>query len=314
VVEQRQIGLGDRAAIGHPNPENKHGELSKRILIEPQKKSKLTEAIGAIPYRLALAGGWIDQPFVSRHNPNPPGSMVVVSLQPTFRFMDRSGFATGTRDVARKIWKDLLPEGEPMTLVRELYRAENEGKPEPSGSQDMVGLIYPGVSRLDYDFKANGGVFPTHMESLNAASITQWLEQVLHLLSVAPRPEDYNPLGEKNLDPSWISRLGQTGKDCFDAILRMDANALGVSFNDCMKCWERILPNTVFHPSLPVPLKPLLSAYQAQYSGAMYSGCGGGYLIVASERPVPGSFKVDIRITENVGKRRAETLPQHAKP
>jgi len=28
-------------------------------------------------------------------------------------------------------------------LVRELYRAENDGKAEPSGSQDMIGLIYP---------------------------------------------------------------------------------------------------------------------------------------------------------------------------
>ncbi|GEM_PF-6845641 len=32
-----------------------------------------------IPYRLALAGGWIDQPFVSERNPEPPGSMVVIS-------------------------------------------------------------------------------------------------------------------------------------------------------------------------------------------------------------------------------------------
>ena len=38
----------------------------------------ITQVIGAIPYRMALAGGWIDQPFVSRHNPTPPGAMVVV--------------------------------------------------------------------------------------------------------------------------------------------------------------------------------------------------------------------------------------------
>ncbi len=25
----------------------------------------------------------------------------------------------------------------------------------------------------------------------------------------------------------------------------------------------------------------------------MYSGCGGGYLIVVSEKPVPGAFKVN---------------------
>jgi hypothetical protein len=28
----------------------------------------------------------------------------------------------------------------------------------------------------------------------------------------------------------------------------------------------------------------------------MYSGCGGGYLFVASEEPVPGAFHVNVRI------------------
>jgi hypothetical protein len=28
----------------------------------------------------------------------------------------------------------------------------------------------------------------------------------------------------------------------------------------------------------------------------MYSGCGGGYLMVASTEPVPGAFKVNVRI------------------
>ena len=63
-------------------------------------ETRLRKFVGSIPYRLALAGGWIDQPFVSKFYPSPPGSMVVVSLKPIFRFMDRSGIATGTRTVA----------------------------------------------------------------------------------------------------------------------------------------------------------------------------------------------------------------------
>ena len=35
--------------------------------------------------------------------------------------------------------------------------------------------------------------------------------------------------------------------------------------------------------------------YQQRYPGAMYSGCGGGYMIVASEEPVEGAFKIKIR-------------------
>jgi len=210
--------------------------------------------------------------------------------------MDRAGIASGTRAVAMKLWKGKLPNRSPAELVRELYVAENKGRAEPSGSQDMIGLIYPGINRLDYDFAANGGVFPTHIESLNASRAARWLEKVLHVLPIEPRPEGYNPLGRKNLDPKWIARLGQTGKDCFDAIRRMNTNALGASMNDCMLCWENILPHTVVHSTIKVDLKAILRAYQKNYPGAMYSGCGGGYLFVVSNEPVPGAFKVNIRI------------------
>ena len=124
------------------------------------KISPVEKFLGAIPNRLQLAGGWIDQPFVSRHNPKPPGSMVVVQIEPDFRPMDRSGFASGTRAVAAKIWKGRLPKHPLIELVRELYAVENKGKAEPSGSQDMIGLVYPGVNRLDYDFNFDNGVFP----------------------------------------------------------------------------------------------------------------------------------------------------------
>ncbi len=63
----------------------------------------------------------------------------------------------------------------------------------------------------------------------------------------------------------------------------MDAEALGASLNLNMKCWETLLPHVVRHPRCALDLMPLLKAYQQQYLGAMYSGCGGGYLIVVSK-------------------------------
>jgi len=257
--------------------------------------SNVSKAIGRIPYRLALAGGWIDQPFVSRLNPKPPGSMVVVGVEPTFWFMERAGIATGTRKIANRVWKGKLPRGNPADLVKELYEIENKGKADPSGSQDMIGLVYPGINRLDYDFHANGGVFPSHIESFNDVRVARWLEEVIQLLPVAPRPEGYNPLGEKNLDPKWIRRLGKSGKDCYDGIVHRDVRKLGASMNECMKCWEAILPRTVRHPAITTDLVGILKAYQSAYHGAMYSGCGGGYLYVVSDKPVPGGMRVRVR-------------------
>ena len=266
-----------------------------------KKVTDITDVIGRIPYRMQLAGGWIDQPFVSLHNPSPPGSMVVVALEPTFRLMDRSGMATGTRRVAANLWGGALPDGDPAQLVRDLYAEENMGQAEPSGSQDMVGLIYPGVNRIGYAYDHEGGYFPQHVASNNDPQVARWFEQVVNLLPVAPRPDGYNPLGEKNLDPEWIRRLGQSGQDCFDAIVGQDLAAFGASLNACMRCWQTILPHTVRHPTVKIDLLALLDYYQSTYAGAMYSGCGGGYLCVVSDRPVPGAIKVQVRLAESAG-------------
>jgi hypothetical protein len=257
--------------------------------------------IGHLPYRMALAGGWIDQPFTSRLNPTPPGSMVVVGLEPTFRFMDRCGMGTSTREVARRLWGNRLPERNPFDLMRELYEAENKGKREPSGSQDMAGLIYPGVNRLDYDFECEGGYYPAHVESNNDPEVANWLESVFYIVPVMQRPAGYNPLEVKNLDPEWIRRLGQSGKDCYDAIIGKDLHQLGESMNECMRCWEAVLPGTVRHPTIQMDLVSLLQYYQAHYPGAMYSGCGGGYLFVVSDRPVAGGFTIQVRAAGKYG-------------
>lgn len=223
--------------------------------------------------------------------------MVVVGLEPTFRYMDRCGMATSTRNVALKLWKGGLPHGSSAQLVKELYAAENRGKRHPSGSQDMIGIIYPGVNRLDFDFTHESGLFPKHIESNNNVGTARWLEKVIHMVPIAQRPDGYSPLEEKHLCAEWIRRLGQSGKDCYNAILRRNTAALGASMNECMKCWEAILPGTVVHRTLTVDLKAILQHYQSRYAGAMYSGCGGGYLYVVSEKPVEGGIKVTVRTT-----------------
>ena len=222
--------------------------------------------------------------------------MVVISLEPGLWFMDRCGMASSTRRVATRIWNGELPARPREELVRELYEQENSNKTEPSGSQDMIGLIYPGVSRLDYSVAIEGGRFPMHIESNCDPEVAKWVGSTLHLVPINQRLPGYNPLGIKNLDSRWIRELGESGKECFEAITKMDVRRLGASMNHCMKCWETILPHTVEHPTIDLDLKAILACFQSQYPGAMYSGCGGGYMIVASEQAVPGSLQITVHI------------------
>lgn len=255
-----------------------------------------TPSPGPIPYRFALAGGWIDQPFVSRYDPAPPGSMVVVSIEPDQLFMERAGMATSTRRVARTLWPaGFPPDVDRDTLVRELYAAENAETRAPSGSQDMIGLVYPGLSRLDYDARHEDGLFPRSITTTVDDTILSWLENVLHVVPVAPRPSAYDPLGRQALSPDWVRRLGQSGASCWDACCARDLPGLGAAMTESVTCWQTILPDSFTHPSLTADWAVVLSRYQSRYAGATASASGGGYVFVASEASVPGSVPFRIR-------------------
>jgi len=64
---------------------------------------------------------------------------------------------------------------------------------------------------------------------------------------------------------------------------------------------ETLLPQTVRHPAITVDLVAILEWYQTRYAGAMYSGCGGGYLYVVSDVPVPGEIRVKVRLATHQG-------------
>ena len=61
-----------------------------------------------LPYRIDLAGGWLDQPFVSKHHPGP---VITISLEPTLEFNERSGMASSTRRHAKELWGPRTPAG-----------------------------------------------------------------------------------------------------------------------------------------------------------------------------------------------------------
>jgi len=77
--------------------------------------------IGNIPYRMALAGGWIDQPFVSKLNPTLPAPWWLSPLSRLFASWTAVRMGTSTRKVAMRLWGGALPPETSAQLVRELY-------------------------------------------------------------------------------------------------------------------------------------------------------------------------------------------------
>jgi hypothetical protein len=252
------------------------------ILLRSGSETKISQKF---PYRLCLAGGWIDQPWVSKIF---PGSVVVAQILPTMDFNDRSGLASSSRKIAISLWGDTYPEGDHEKNARLLFGVENTpGKKYVSGSQDHIGLLYPGVSRLYY----SGDYWPEKIESKTGEDICEWLSGVIHLIPLEPRPYGYDPLKVKNLKKSYIRELAEAGDMCWEAILKKDVHKLGNSLTNTLLSWKRILPLTV-PDSVMLELE---TKYFPNYPGAITSGSGGGYIIVASEKVVEGSVKIKVR-------------------
>ena len=251
----------------------------------PARSSSGTKRDLRFPYRLCLAGGWIDQPWISKIY---PGSVVVAQILPTTDFDNRSGLATSSREVGIRLWGDRYPEGDPLENARLLFGAENPpGSEYISGSQDHLGLLMPGINRLYY----NGGYWPEKIESEISSGTCQWLSEIIWLVKLKPRPVGYDPLKEMHLERSFIKELGEAGNLCWESILKKDVAGLGKAMTDTFILWKKILPLTVPDDIL----KEMENNYFPDYPGAITSGSGGGYIIVVSEKPVENAIKVKVR-------------------
>jgi cytidyltransferase-like protein len=251
----------------------------------PARSSSSSKNDLKFPYRVCLAGGWMDQPWVSEVH---TGSVVVAQVWPDIEFNDRSGMATSSRNVAIQVWGNQIPDGDPLRNARLLFGAENPpGSEYISGSQDQIGLLVPGISRLDY----NGSFWPAKIETIKDPETCEWLSKVLHFELLQPRPDGYNPLLIKNLDPLLVKRLGDSGVNCFEAILKKDVKQLGEAMKETFLVWREMLPFTV--PDWVIEI--METQYFPRYSGAITSGSGGGYVVFPEEEEVEGTMKIRVK-------------------
>ncbi|MCP4167996.1 MAG: hypothetical protein GY759_19165 [Chloroflexi bacterium] len=129
--------------------------------------------IDQLPYRIDLAGGWLDQSFclqTSSWFSHHPLHRTHARIQRAQRGAYRQGaWATSTRRTAMILWGNRLPVEDPHKLAYILFCCDNpSGTEDISGVQDNIGLVFPGLERskrLRMVFASRRGV---HHEQLRS--------------------------------------------------------------------------------------------------------------------------------------------------
>ena len=228
-----------------------------------------------IPYRIDLAGGWLDQPYVSKYH---PGSVLTISIEPDYEFNDRSGMSTSTRKKAIEIWQTDIPHGDMEKLAKTLFCFENPpGKTEISGSQDSLGIVLPGLNKLDYD----DNYWPCKITSVHDEDILKWIENHIYMIALSPRRNAYNVLSGTDITREKVKNLANAAEHCWKAILDKDIQAFGNAFRASFEAQIAMFPNMVDDEILETLEQQKDDAVGWKLSGAG----GGGYLIFVAEHP-----------------------------
>jgi cytidyltransferase-like protein len=238
-----------------------------------------------IPYRIDLAGGWLDQPFVNKLCPGP---VLTISIEPTIEFNERSGMATSTRRKAIELWHFDIPSGDREQLAKILFSYENPpGTKLVAGSQDALGIVMPGLNKLDY----NSNYWPDTITSVHDENILSWLENHLYLITLGPRDGLYDVLENTVINKKNAEDLRYAATRCWDAILKTDLKNFGHFFREAFEAQFKMFPNMVYDDIFNVIDKYKKYSYGWKLSGAG----GGGYLIFVAEKPIKGAIQIKIR-------------------
>jgi len=241
----------------------------------------------AMPYRIDLAGGWLDQPFVSKH---AQGAVIVASIEPAdLPLASQSGLASSTRDVAMRLWKTAVRDGIPSDwAARILFACENPpGKWPISGSQDAIGIVFPGVNRLTYV----GQYWPETIDSIQSGAVLNWLESHLQLVPIGPRHDNFDVLTETRITPEGARALAAASCDCWEAISARDLSALASSVTNSFQRQVDMFPRMIT-PDVQRKIDKLAKkALGYKVTGAG----GGGYLLCVVGEPLADGIPIRIR-------------------
>jgi cytidyltransferase-like protein len=255
----------------------------------PPRSTTALRSVKPLPYRIDIAGTWIDQPYVSKYY---PGAAITASIEPTIEFNERSGMATSTRKKAIELWNNHLPLEKPEKLAKTLFRYDNDpGTKEVSGSQDSIGITMPGINRFFYEREK---YWPSEFSTISDIRTINWLEERLYMLTLWPRPEGYNVLSDTNINTGNVRALTEAADKAWEGLLARDIKKFSEGFLDSFHSQVRMFPKM-----MTPEIQKIIDRYRDKAVAWKLSGAGGGgYLIMISEEQIPNAFRIKIRVKD----------------
>ncbi|MCL2122515.1 MAG: adenylyltransferase/cytidyltransferase family protein [Desulfovibrionaceae bacterium] len=252
-----------------------------------RSSTELRQRVVPLPYRVEIAGGWLDQPAVSRLAPGP---VVCASIEPTHSFFDYGGMSTSTRKGLLDLFQGGLPLMEPEKLARLAFRYENGidlQRGVVSGAQDAIGICVPGLTRQNYA----GTYWPESIEILQEEETLAWLERTIFLYPLRPRTCGYDPTEGSQPTVEGTLALSAAADKTWSAIQSQNTAQLAQGITTC-----RMAQQAMFPAMFPPDVMEVAMALDGNCTAWKFTGAGGGgYLILVQPQRIEPLIAIRIR-------------------
>jgi hypothetical protein len=157
-----------------------------------------------------------------------------------------------------------------------------------SGSQDSIGIVFPGLNRLDY---GRGEYWPSKITTVDDAEILDWIEQRLWFITLPPREGNFNVLDKTLVSASGAEALAKAADEVWAAVLAKDTAGFGRAFRASFEAQVAMFPLMK-----STTVRDTIEIYKEKALGWKLAGAGGGgYLVLVSEEPVENAVRIRIR-------------------
>jgi cytidyltransferase-like protein len=231
-----------------------------------------------IPCSIDLAGGWLDQPLVSKQYPGP---VLTISVHP---FNQDDDILNSARVAAIELWGARLPADNPKKLAKMLYGYSNlPGTKEISGTRGAIGIAFPGLTRADYA----GKYWPAKITSMQDEHTLKFIDDLLYLIPLNPPAAEMPTLELALVTLAGAKSLASAAEACWEAILAKDVTAFGRSLRESFDAQMALCPHLLAKSTLET-----IESYRERTLGWKVLG---ETLVLVSDKPIENATRISIR-------------------
>ena len=129
----------------------------------------------------------------------------------------------------------------PEKLAKILFSYDNPpGTREISGSQDTIGIVYPGLNKANY----TGEYWPARIESVQDEKTLRFIEQALYLIPLGPRHQGLRRVERDTTSTrDGAKALSDAAEGCWDAILAPRSAPFWLPFRESFEAQIAMFPH-----------------------------------------------------------------------